>query len=182
MTITKVHFLITFSMYFGTLMGIYWIIKFAFLPLGFTYPILQLLFLLFTLLVPVLGYILTRKYRDIYCFGKISFRHAFIFNIMMYSFASLLAGMGHYIYFAFIDKGYLFGRYLEILDSVKSTLPAEMMVSADNLNEAFSVISSMPPIELTFQLMSQNFFYCSIIAIPTALIVMRNKKNNRINN
>ena len=42
------------AMRFGTFMGIFWIFKFIFLPLGFTIPLLQLLFVLLTLFVPVL--------------------------------------------------------------------------------------------------------------------------------
>ena len=45
------------AMRFGTFMGVFWIIKFSFLPLGFTMPLLQLLFILLTLFVPVLGVI-----------------------------------------------------------------------------------------------------------------------------
>ena len=175
MTITKIHFLITFSMYFGTVMGMFWILKFICLPAGFSFPLLQLLFLLFTLFVPVLGFLFTHKYRETYCFGKISFRHAFVFNVMMYSFAALLAGMGHYFYFAFIDNGYLFEQYMQVLESVEAELPAGMEASTDTIKEAFTQISSLSPIELTFQLMSQNFFYCTLLALPTALLTMKRK-------
>lgn len=61
------------AMRFGTFMGIFWIFKFIFLPLGFTIPLLQLLFVLLTLFVPVLGYIYVRKFRNTYCNGEISF-------------------------------------------------------------------------------------------------------------
>lgn len=79
------------AMRFGTFMGIFWIFKFIFLPLGFTIPLLQLLFVLLTLFVPVLGYIYVRKFRNTYCNGEISFFRAFLFTLYMYLFAALLA-------------------------------------------------------------------------------------------
>ena len=61
------------AMRFGTMMGIFWIIKFSFLPMGFKIPLLQLLFIFMTLFVPILGYIYIRKYRERYCGGELSF-------------------------------------------------------------------------------------------------------------
>lgn len=85
------------AMRFGTFMGIFWIFKFIFLPLGFTIPLLQLLFVLLTLFVPVLGYIYVRKFRNTYCNGEISFFRAFLFTLYMYLFAALLAAVAHYV-------------------------------------------------------------------------------------
>ena len=44
-----------YAMRFGTYMGLFWIFKFIFLPIGFSIPLLQLLFILMTLFVPVLA-------------------------------------------------------------------------------------------------------------------------------
>ena len=89
------------AMYFGTLMGLFWIIKFTFLPLGFTIPLLQLLFVLLTFFVPILGYLYARKFRNRYCGGSITFSRAFAFTVLMYLFAALLAAVAHYIYFRY---------------------------------------------------------------------------------
>ena len=43
--------------------------------------------------------------------------------------------------------------------------------------EAIDLLSGLTPLEMTFQLISQNMFYGMLMAIPTALIVMRKKKN-----
>ena len=163
------------SMHFGTLMGLLWILKFSFLPLGFTYPMLQLMFLLLTAMVPIIGYMWSLKYRDVYCFGNITFRHAFIYNMMMYSFAILLTAVAHLIYFAKIDNGYLIEKYTEVLQSAKASLPAEMIAEADKINEAFELLASMSAREITFELMSQNFFYCTLIAIPASFILRKSK-------
>ena len=140
------------SMYFGTLMGIFWIIKFTFLPLGFTIPLLQLLFVLLTFFVPILGYLYARKFRNRYCEGTITFSRAFAFTVLMYLFAALLAAVAHYIYFRYIDNGFLIDSYIGQLEAMK------------------------PTAKLTFQLISQNFLYGVLLALPTALLVMRRKK------
>ena len=109
------------AMYFGTLMGLFWIIKFTFLPLGFTIPLLQLLFVLLTFFVPILGYLYARKFRNRYCGGSITFSRAFAFTVLMYLFAALLAAVAHYIYFRYIDNGFLIDSYIGQLEAMKPT-------------------------------------------------------------
>lgn len=163
------------AMYFGTLMGLFWIIKFTFLPLGFTIPLLQLLFVLLTFFVPILGYLYARKFRNRYCGGSITFSRAFAFTVLMYLFAALLAAVAHYIYFRYIDNGFLIDSYIGQLEAMKPTATEELKESIDQFIEGFSLISSLSPIQLTFQLISQNFLYGTLLALPTALLVMRRK-------
>lgn len=164
------------AMYFGTLMGLFWIIKFTFLLLGFTIPLLQLLFVLLTFFVPILGYLYARKFRNRYCGGSITFSRAFAFTVLMYLFAALLAAVAHYIYFRYIDNGFLIDSYIGQLEAMKPTATEELKESIDQFIEGFSLISSLSPIQLTFQLISQNFLYGTLLALPTALLVMRRKR------
>ena len=164
------------AMYFGTLMGLFWIIKFTFLPLGFTIPLLQLLFVLLTFFVPILGYLYARKFRNRYCGGSITFSRAFAFTVLMYLFAAMLAAVAHYIYFRYIDNGFLIDSYIGQLEAMKPTATEELKESIDQFIEGFSLISSLSPIQLTFQLISQNFLYGTLLALPTALLVMRRKR------
>ena len=164
------------AMYFGTHMGLFWIIKFTFLPLGFTIPLLQLLFVLLTFFVPILGYLYARKFRNRYCGGSITFSRAFAFTVLMYLFAALLAAVAHYIYFRYIDNGFLIDSYIGQLEAMKPTATEELKESIDQFIEGFSLISSLSPIQLTFQLISQNFLYGTLLALPTALLVMRRKR------
>lgn len=164
------------AMYFGTLMGLFWIIKFTFLPLGFTIPLLQLLFVLLTFFVPILGYLYARKFRNRYCGGSITFSRVFAFTVLMYLFAALLAAVAHYIYFRYIDNGFLIDSYIGQLEAMKPTATEELKESIDQFIEGFSLISSLSPIQLTFQLISQNFLYGTLLALPTALLVMRRKR------
>ena len=100
-----------YAMRFGTYMGLFWIFKFIFLPIGFSIPLLQLLFILMTLFVPVLGYIYARRYRNQHHEGYLSFTQAFSFCFLMYLFASILTALAHYVYFRFIDQGYLLNTF-----------------------------------------------------------------------
>ena len=166
------------AMRFGTLMGLFWIIKFIFLPLGFKMPLLQLLFVILTCYVPILGYKFARRYRDNFSEGNISFTQAYVFIMLMYFFAALLTSAGHFIYFNFIDNGFITETYLSQLEALKSGVTADLEVSVDQLIETFNIVAALSPIQLTLQLIFQNIFYGSLLAVPTALLVMKRKKQN----
>lgn len=118
------NYLQKYAMHFGTYMGVYWIVKFILFPLGFHIPFCSFLFIIMTLSVPFVGYFYTRMYRDKICNGSIRFSHAVIFNVFMYMFASLLVAMAHYIYFQFIDHGFIINSYTQLWDELMTTTPA----------------------------------------------------------
>ena len=163
-------------MRYGTAMGIFWACKFVLFPLGMNMPILLVLFFILTLAVPVLGYVFARKYREQQCEGTLNFSKAYIFTIFMYMFASLLVAVIHYFYFRYMDNGLIVNTYQGMIDQMTAISTEEMKASLDQFRTALDVISSLTPLEITMQLLTQNVFYCSMLAIPTALLVMRNKK------
>ena len=166
------------AMRYGTAMGIYWTLKFVLFPAGMKMPLLLTLFFVATLAVPVLGYMFVRKFRDKECEGAISFSRAFLFTSFMYLFAALFATIIHYIYFRYMDNGLIINTYYAMLDQLGAGSTGELAASIEQFREALNVIAQLTPVEISLQLISQNIFYCIIIAIFTALLVMRYKKKD----
>lgn len=164
------------AMRYGTAMGIFWTIKFILFPMGMKMPLLLMLFFLLTLSVPVLGYQFARKYRDRECGGIISYSRAFLFTAFMYMFAALFATIIHYVYFRYIDNGLIVNTYHDMLNQLSAGATGELETSINQIREALNVIAQLTPVEISMQLISQNLFYCTIIAAFTAMFVMRNPK------
>ena len=68
------------AMRYGTVMGIFWTLKFVLFPLGMQSPLLLMAFFLLTLIVPVAGFFLVRQYRDRECNGVLTFSRGFLFT------------------------------------------------------------------------------------------------------
>lgn len=162
-------------MHFGMYMGIYWILKFILFPLGFHIPFLSLLFLILTLSVPFIGYYYVRMYRDKICGGSIQFSHAMLFTIFMYMFASLLVAVAHYAYFQFIDHGFIVNSYIQLWDELMVNTPA-LIENKEVIKETIDAARSLTSINITMQLLSWDVLWGSILAIPTALMVMKKAK------
>jgi hypothetical protein len=165
-----------YAMRYGTAMGIFWACKFVLFPLGMSMPLLLIFFFILTLSVPILGYLFVRKYREQECEGVLNFSRAYIFTIFMYMFASLFVAVIHYLYFRYMDNGMIVNTYQGMIDQMNAVATGDMKESLEQFRTALDVVSSLTPLEITLQLLTQNVFYCSILAIPTGLLVMRNKK------
>ena len=164
------------AMKYGTIMGIFWTIKFVLFPLGMENPLLLMAFFLLTLIVPVVGFFLVRQYRDRECGGILNFSRAFLFTSFMYMFAALFATIAHYIYFRYMDNGMIVNTYQNILTQMSAVATDDLKPSLEQFQEALDIIASLSPLEISIQLITQNIFYCTLIALPTALLVMRKQK------
>lgn len=166
-----------YAMLFGTYMGGFWILKFILFPLGLTNPFLSFLFMGLTVCVPFMGYRFARMYRDHACAGSISFLHAWVFTIFMNIFAALLAAVAHYIYFRFIDQGFVISAYESQIDLLSQSNIPGMERYIDTFRETLDVAKSLTPIDITMQILSVNVFIGSLLALPTALLVMKRQKD-----
>lgn len=159
------------AMQYGTCMGVFWIGKFILFPLGFRMPFLSLAFMVLTLAVPFLAYYYARTYRDRFSGGAIRFSQAWVFTALVYVYAALLAAVAHFVYFQFIDQGFVLNACMEMLEQQKG-FSAEMDAQVALLQEALGEVD-LSPIGITMQLFSSNVMYGSILAVPVALLVMR---------
>ena len=65
--------------------------------------------------------------------------------------------------------------YLCLMGDGEKAKEVVLDLSVEQLIGSLNVISSLSSLQLTFQLLSQNFFYGILLAIPTGLVVMKKK-------
>mgnify|MGYP000674131019 CR=1 FL=1 len=152
-------------------------LQFMLFPLGLRIPFLQLLFIVLTIGVPFLGYIFAKKFRERHCGGSITFFTCVSIHYL-YVYVRLSICSGSALHLLPLYRWRVRIRSIPLhLKSVKETAGPELTTSLNQFEEAIDLLSGLTPLEMTFQLISQNMFYGMLMAIPTALIVMRKKKN-----
>lgn len=109
----------------------------------------------------------------------ITFRQAWVFTLLMYVFASLLTAVAHYIYFRYIDHGFIVNSYTKILESLTPEISSGLENYLQQMETVITTLGSMSAIQITIQLLYNNIFWGTIIAIPTALFVKRSLDNNQ---
>ncbi len=164
-----------YATFCGTLMGLFWLAKFTLVPLGIIIPPLMLLFLGLSLFVPFVAYVMARSYRNRYCAGVIGFGQAWIFLFLTFLYASLLTAMGYFIYFRFIDGGFILNSLEEMVEEFLSSLPQlQREQMGAQMRELINAQRSLTPITIALQQMSQNLMLGAIMALLIAPFVKRN--------
>ena len=163
-----------YATFCGTLMGLFWLAKFTLVPLGIIIPPLILLFLGLSLFVPFVAYVMARSYRNRYCAGVIGFGQAWIFLFLTFLYASLLTAMGYFIYFRFIDGGFIINSLEEMVEEFLSSLPQlQREQMGAQMRELINAQRSLTPITIALQQMSQNLMLGAIMALLIAPFVKR---------
>lgn len=155
-------------MSYGLVMGIYWVVKYIFNMFSPYYPSLIVVYWGMSLLVPYIGYVLTKRYRDDLG-GSISFSQAWRFGVLLYFFAALIVSVMHYIFYRFVaPPDYMANAVSQTIESLKQMqVENQVIQSIETLN--FS------PIHLALQGILNNILYGIIFSIPVAGLLCRKK-------
>lgn len=98
-----------------------------------------------------------------------------------YVLPSLLTSAAHYIYFAFIDQGYILNTCREMLTTLNREELPGMEEYLRQMKENLDMVSSLTPTDIVLKMLGSNIYYCTLLSIPTALVAMRRKKETPYN-
>lgn len=158
----------------GTYMGIFWVAKFALVPLGMESPFLIFFYCGLTLCVPYVAFCMARSYRDRVLGGVISFGKAWGFLFQLFIYASLLSAFCIYLYFRFIDGGYLLNgleeRTREFLQLMTLEEKAELKPQLELIIES---LRSRTPIVIAMEQITQDITLGAIGALLVAPFVRK---------
>ena len=159
----------------GAYLGLVWIASFAFYICGLTSPALGLAAALLAVGSPVFAALRLRKFRDKARDGIISFRRAVAYYIMTFLYASLLMALAQYIYFAFIDGGYLVSTYSAIMSTPEAAAMLEASgMDAAQMSASISALAQTDPIYIVLNILSMNVTFGIMLSIPAAAIIKKN--------
>lgn len=88
-------------------------------------------------------------------------------------------GSGTLHYFRFIDHGFVINAYESQIDILNKSGIPDIEAYTNMFQETLETVKSLTPIDITMQLVSWNVFCGSLLALPTALFVMRRKRNDK---
>ena len=161
----------------GTYVGILWIASFACYLGGLSSPMLGLVGGILAVASPFFAAKRLIKFRDEIRDGEISGRRSMLYYALMFFYASLLFALAQYLYFAFLDGGYLMREYTSMLSSpeMKQAMQAYGM-TADQLMEGLKEFANTSPIMTALNIMTMNITIGLIFSLPVSLITRRARK------
>lgn len=158
--------------YYGLWVGLLWVLSFGLTIYGLGSPLAGNLGLLAGFCSLPLGIRLLRGFRD--NIGPLPLRRAWNMAYLMFLAAALICTAAQYVYFAYLDKGYVARIYTDLLQQPEvQDLLSRMLKGQDTqavASEALAVFSSTPPSLLAMQFLFWNVLLATICAVPTALM------------
>lgn len=160
----------------GTYLGILWIVSFACCIIGMKHPIISFIGSITALASPFFAAKRLWKFRDEVREGQISFLRSMAYYMMMFFYASVLFALAQYIYFAFIDGGYIMREYLSLMSTHEAK---EMMkaygLTAKQVKDSLNELGNTSPIMIALNIMTMNITIGILLSMPVAALTKRRK-------
>lgn len=157
----------------GALLSLLWIGGFACYILGLSNPMLGLAAMALICATPFFAASRLRHFRDYGREGIISFARSYAYTVLIFFYAGVLLAIAIYLYFTFMDHGFLMGKIIEATQSPEGRKMIELYGMEAEMDENIKLLAGMRPIEFALNMLTINIITGFILGIPIAAIMQR---------
>lgn len=155
----------------GFYVGLLWLFSFAAYVCQFMIPSASFAMMIASAASVIMTISRLRLYRNRYL-DELPYFKAFVYSLMVYFYASLIMACGQWVYFQFIDQGFLLSEYVKMIDKpeFKVLLNEVPELKPDDVKMMFEQVASLRPIDLAMQFLSTNILISVFLAFFTAML------------
>lgn len=157
----------------GALLSLLWIAALFCYVKGLTSPLLGMMALVLIVVSPLYAASRLRHFRDYGREGVISFRRGYAYTVLTFFYAGLLLAAALYVYFAFIDQGFLLGKFTEMLHSEEGRQVLQTYGMAEQMEAGLKELSQMRPIDYALNMLTINIMTGFLLGLPIAALMQR---------
>lgn len=157
----------------GALLSVMWIASFACYVAGMSEPMLMMFGMLIAVCSPVFATVRVRKFRDDARGGTISFGRAYGYTVLTFFYAALLFAVAQFVYFQFIDGGYIMSRITEMMNEDANRQIIEAYGMGETLNESLKLMGETRPIDYALNYLTLNIMLGMVLGLPIAAVTKR---------
>lgn len=160
----------------GAIVAAMWIASFFCFVGEFQMPLLSVVAIVLSLSSLVVLVIRARKFRDNVLDGEITFGKAMLYCIQTFFHSILLMALAQYLYFQFLDHGYMINQYINMLSTPEYASVAKNVygIEAKQLIAILqNTMANVRPIEIAYQFLTLNVIGCILLSVPIAAMVRR---------
>lgn len=158
----------------GALLALLWTASFACYILGTSSPFLMLIGMILAVCTPFLVGSRLLRFRNNVLNGTLTFKRGYAYSAHTFLYAALLFAVAQFVYFQFIDNGYIAAKISEIMSDpiMKQSIKSSGMEQA--VNDAISAIYKTHPIDYALSYFTTNIIIGLILSLPIAGIIKKN--------
>lgn len=156
----------------GAIMGGLWILSFICFIAQFYMPLLSMASMIIGVVSIIVTAMRLKNFRDNILDGVISYWKAYGYSMLTYFYAALLMAAAQYIYFQFIDHGFLISQYTAMTSSPEfKSMMTLYGIKAEEMKLTMDTIASLRPIDVALQFFSTNIILGLVISWPIAALI-----------
>ena len=161
----------------GALLSLLWIGALVCYVQGITNPLLGLVSLILIVASPFYAASRLRHFRDEAREGTISYLRAYGYTVMTYFYAGLLLAVAVFVYFNFMDNGYLLGQISKMMNTEESQQMIKMYgLTTEQMKQGLAELASLRPIDYALNMLTINISLGFLLGLPIAAVMQRVKK------
>lgn len=161
----------------GALLALLWVCAFLLYIVGLSNSMLALAALMLVCYTPLFVGKRVGKYRDTVLDGVISYRRAYGYTVLMFYYGSILFAVVQYVYFAFLDQGFLLSRFTDMVSSDEGRQVLQRYGMVETMNESLRQMALTRPIDFALNMLIANVAAGLVLGIPVASIRARRVKS-----
>ena len=157
----------------GVLLALLWVASFLLYIMGMSNQILGLAAVILMLYTPFFVGARLGKFRDYGREGKISFRRGYAYTVLVFFYGGVLFAVAQYIYFAFMDQGFLVSQFSKMMNTVEARQMLQQYGMAEMMDESLQQMTATRPIDYALNMLTINISLGFILGIPISLLKQR---------
>ncbi len=160
----------------GLVVGVLWVAAFACYIGQLQFTILGLFVMPLSFLSVFVAVNHLRGYRNRFL-DSLPYFKAFVYLFQVFLYASLIMALGQWIYFQFMDNGFLYNEITKVMGSAEFKQAMEVYKDMEGFDEnmfkvAVDQISGMRPIDIAFQFLSIDVIVSLFLSLFLAMLSM----------
>ena len=159
----------------GFFLALLWTASFVCYIMGITNQMLGMLAIGLAIMTPFFVAGRLRKFRDEGREGQISFRRSYAYTIFVFFYAAVLLAVVQFLYFAYIDNGYLMSSFSRMMSSEEGKQIISQYGMSQMVEESLSEMANIRPIDYALNILTVNIIIGFIVGVPIGLVMQREK-------
>ena len=157
----------------GALLAVLWIASFACYVAGIANSFYGMVAMCLMLATPFFVGLRLGKFRDEGRNGIITLRRGWAYSVFVFFYAAILLALAQYVYFAYIDQGYLLFSFTEALSTPEMKQVIEQYGMQQTMKESLEMMGQMRPIDYALNVLTVNIALGIILGLPIAALMKR---------
>ncbi len=157
----------------GALLALLWVVTFVLYIIGISNQLLGLAAIMLMVYTPIFVGGRLGNFRDYGREGLISFGRGYAYIVFVFFYAAVLFAIAQYLYFAFIDNGYLVSQFSKLMTSDEARQALKQYGMTEMMQQSLKEMASIRPIDYALNMLTINISIGFILGVPISLVMQR---------